>query len=140
MKSTSKRPKFFAIYKDFNSGEVEKFDVLSVIFNSFLTEKNTIKKKEFCVFEHKNKKLKYVPVRTKEQCEKYITDCLRYHFWSKCEWEFIIVDWPNRDTVDESRPVKIDVFDQLKPNIPVITDLVWNYIEPKVNKLIEKEK
>ena len=49
------------------------------------------------------------------------------------------LDWPYGDTINESRPVKIDVFDQLEPNIPVIADLVWNYIEPKIIKLIKKE-
>ena len=71
--------------------------------------------------------------------EKFIKQELRYHFWGKCEWEFVAIDWPHRDTIDESRPVKIDVFEQLKPNISVITDLVWNYIEPKLQKLIKKE-
>ena len=72
--------------------------------------------------------------------EEFIKLELRYHFWGKCEWEFIAIDWPNRDTIDESRPVKIDVYEQqLEPNISVITDLVWNYIEPKLQKLIKKE-
>ena len=131
----SKRPQFFFMYKEFNDGEMRPYDVLGVIFDNIFTAKGSIRK-DFHIFD---KKWNRIPVRTKEQLQKFITDTFRYHFWAKCEWEFIAIDWPYRDTIDESRPVKIDVFDQLKPNIPVITDLVWNYIEPKLTKLIEKE-
>ena len=136
MKQKRERPQFFAIYKDFNSGKIEKYDVLNVIFNTIFTEKGTFNTRSFHYFD---KKCNVLPVRTKEQLEEFIKLELRYHFWGKCEWEFIAIDWPNRDTIDESRPVKIDVYEQLEPNISVITDLVWNYIEPKLQKLIKKE-
>ena len=136
MKQKKERPQFFAIYKDFNSGKIEKYDVLNVIFNTIFTEKGTFNTRSFHYFD---KKCNVLPVRTKEQLEEFIKLELRYHFWGKCEWEFIAIDWPNRDTIDESRPVKIDVYEQLEPNISVITDLVWNYIEPKLQKLIKKE-
>ena len=136
MKQKKERPQFFALYKDFNSGKIEKYDVLNVIFNTIFTEKGTFNTRSFHYFD---KKCNVLPVRTKEQLEEVIKLELRYHFWGKCEWEFIAIDWPNRDTIDESRPVKIDVYEQLEPNISVITDLVWNYIEPKLQKLIKKE-
>ena len=136
MKQKKERPQFFAIYKDFNSGKIEKYDVLNVIFNTIFTEKGTFNTRSFHYFD---KKCNVLPVRTKEQLEEFIKLELRYHFWGKCEWEFIAIDWPNRDTIDESRPVKIDVYEQLEPNISVITDLVGNYIEPKLQKLIKKE-
>lgn len=136
MKQKKERPQFFALYKDFNSGKIEKYDVLNVIFNTIFTEKGTFNTRSFHYFD---KKCNVLPVRTKEQLEEFIKLELRYHFWGKCEWEFIAIDWPNRDTIEESRPVKIDVYEQLEPNISVITDLVWNYIEPKLQKLIKKE-
>ena len=136
MRQKKERPHFFAIYKDFNNGKIKKYDVLNVIFNTIFTEKGTFNIRSFHYFD---KKCNVLPVRTKEQLEEFIKLELRYHFWGKCEWEFIAIDWPNRDTIDESRPVKIDVYEQLEPNISVITDLVWNYIEPKLQKLIKKE-
>lgn len=132
----TERPQFFAMYKDFNNGKMKPYDVLGVVFDSILNSKGGIKNKEFHIYD---KDWKQIPVRTKEQLEEFIVDKFRYHFWAKCEWEFIAIDWPYGDTIDKSRPVKIDVFNQLEPNIPVITDLVWNYIEPKIIKLIEKE-
>lgn len=133
----TKRPQFFAMYKDFNNGKMKPYDVLGVVFDSILNSKGGIKNNEFHIYD---KYWKKIPVRTKEQLEEFIIDKFRYHFWAKCEWEFIAIDWPYGDTIDKSRPVKIDVFDQLEPNIPVITDLVWNYIEPKIIKLIAEGK
>ena len=46
----------------------------------------------------------------------------------------IIIDWPHRNTIKDSRPLKVDVYDQLKPNMELIVDLVGNYIEPKIKK------
>ena len=136
MRQKKERPHFFAIYKDFNNGKIKKYDVLNVIFNTIFTERGTFNTR---AFHYLDEKWNILPVRTKEQLEKFIKQELSYHFWGKCEWEFVVIDWPYRDTIDKSRPVKIDVFEQLEPNISVITDLVWNYIEPKLQKLIKKE-
>lgn len=136
MKKNNKRPQFFAVYKDFNDGKMKPYDVLYPVFNDMFTAKGEISKKHFFILDNKWNR---VDVRTKEQCAKFVEQELRYYFWSKCEWEFVAIDWPHRDTIDNSRPVKIDVYDQLEPNLPVIADMVWNYIEPKVKKLIEKE-
>ena len=131
-----KRPQFFALYKDFNDGKMKPYEVLGVVLDGILTSKGTIKNKDFCVYDNKWNR---IPVRTKKQLQEFITDKFRYHFWAKCEWEFVAIDWPHRDTIDESRPVKIDVYDQLEPNIPFITDVLWEYLVPKINKLILKE-
>ena len=136
MAKRTKRPQFFALYKNFNNGKIEPYEVLGTIFGSILTSKGAINDKKFYIW---NKKWEKVPVRTKNQLQEFIDNQFRYYFWAKCEWEYIALDWPYRDTIDESRPVKIDVYDQLKPNLPVITDIVWNYIEPKITKLIENE-
>lgn len=131
------RPQFFALHKDFNGGKVKPYDVLKIIFDQILTEKGSIDKKKFVIWDSDWNK---IPVRTKEQLESFIDRQCHYYFWARAEWEFVIIDWPYSESIDRSRPVKIDVYEQLKPNIPVITDLVWDYIEPKVRKLVEKEK
>lgn len=129
MGSKNKRPQFFAICKNFNDGKIEKYDVLNTLFNEILTSNNKIRK-DFCVYD--NKTYKPIPITTKEQCKEFVTRSLRYHFWAKCEWEFIAIDWPHRPTIEESRPVKVDVFSQLEPNIPIIIDIVWDYIKDKI--------
>ena len=130
------RPQFFAIEKDFNDGKLKSYDVLNYVFNRILTDRGAIRN-DFYVWD---KDFKRIPVRTKEQCAEFVEQVLRNMFWGRCEWEFVAIDWPYGSTIDKSRPVKLDVFGQLKPNLPVIVDLVWNYIEDKVQKLVEKEK
>ena len=126
--SKVKRPQFFAMEKDFNTGKVESYDVLGVIFDSILTAKGTIKNKNFYILDSK---WNQIPVRTKEQLQKFIEDKFRYHYWGKCEWEFIVSDWPPRDNPREK---KIDAFQQLMLNIDLITDLVWEDVEKKLKK------
>ncbi len=42
-----------------------------------------------------------------------------YYWWSKCEWELILTDWPTGKTER-----KIDVYYQVMMNIDVITELL----------------
>ena len=42
MKQKKERPQFFALYKDFNNGKIEKYDVLNVIFISLQKEVHLI--------------------------------------------------------------------------------------------------
>ena len=120
------------MHKDFNDGKMKPYNGLSAVFEDILTPKDRLVSKYFYIVDRNYKKVK---IRTKEQCAEYVKDKLMYHFWGNATWEFIAVDWPYRNTVDESRPVKIDVYEQLEPNLPIIVDLVWNYLEPKVAKL-----
>ena len=126
------RPKFYAMHKDFNDGEMKPYNVLSAVFEDILTPKDRLVSKYFYIVDRNYKKVK---IRTKEQCAEYVKDKLMYHFWGNASWEFIAIDWPYRKTIDESRPVKIDVYEQIEPNLSLIVDLVWNYLEPKVAKL-----
>lgn len=127
-----KKPSFYAFYKEFNTGAIKPIDVLEYIFDEILTERGAICKKHFFVYDDKT--YKPIPIKTKEQLAGRIRTILMYRFWSKCEWEMVIIDWPHRGTIKDSRPLKVDVYDQLKPNMELIVDLVWNYIEPKIKK------
>lgn len=126
------RPKFYAMHKDFNDGEMKPYNVLSAVFEDILTPKDRLVSKYFYIIDRNN--YKKVKIQTKEQCAEFVKDKLMYHFWGNATWEFVAIDWPYRNTIEKSRPVKIDVYEQLEPNLPLIVDLVWNYIEPKLNK------
>lgn len=125
------RPKFFVLNKDFNTGKLENIDVLKNFFSVVLTTSGKINKKNF---KYIDDNFKSCPVTNKEQLSELLTSYFRYHYWAKCEYEFLICDWPNRKKVDASRPIKIDVYNQIKINYQLVLDLVWNYIEPKINK------
>ncbi len=53
---------------------------------------------------------------------KEIDRVLRYYFWSKCEWEIILSDWPPSDKFKEE---KISIYDQIKLNYDVFIKYVW---------------
>ena len=59
---------------------------------------------------------------TREQFEEGVRKELIYHFWSKCEWEFVISEWPPNEKVDGS---KVDVFDQIWMNKDRFVDYLW---------------
>lgn len=131
------QPKFFVLYKDFNDGQIHKYDVLDSVFERILTPKGEISRKKFIHIYKINNEYKYSLISTKEELQELIEGVLMNRYWSRCEWEFIAVDWPYKDDglIESARPVKVDAYDFLKPNLPVITDLVWNYLEPKIKKL-----
>ena len=132
-----KQPEFFAMVKNFNTGEVEAYDVLRVVFDSILNSNGRIRKRKFYI-DKATYRWEDI-IKNKEMCDKFVKSTLMYHYWAKCEYEFIVIDWPYRDTIEKSRPVKIDVYEQLKPNLPVIADLVWNYISPKVKVKVKED-
>ena len=49
-----------------------------------------------------------------------------YYFWSKCEWEVVIIPWSAHT---EETKIKIDVYDQLKLNWDKFVDYVWSLKE-----------
>ena len=69
--------------------------------------------------------------------------------WAKCEWEFIAIDWPYRETVIPERdgdnddiisinhPKKVDVFSIIEPNLDLITDILWNALESEITKSVK---
>lgn len=59
-----------------------------------------------------------VPV-TFEEFKKFVQDQSQYQFWSRCEYEIILVDWPCQKTEE-----KWDVHDQIMMNLDIVTQLV----------------
>lgn len=67
---------------------------------------------------------------------------LMYYFWSKCECEIILTDWPTRfkidtekfdatkhdcrDFIDLEVAEKIDMYDQVMNNWQLVLDYVWD--------------
>ena len=59
---------------------------------------------------------------SKEEFAEKIDFELKYRYWSKCEWEIILSDWPPSNTFKKE---KIDVYDQIKLNWNIFVDYVW---------------
>lgn len=64
--------------------------------------------------------------KTFEEFKDFIEKQSLYMYWSRCEYEIILVDWPCQK-VEE----KWDVYDQIMMNIDVITDIVMKECKPK---------
>lgn len=58
---------------------------------------------------------------TEEQWREFITRSGMYMYWARCEYEIIILPWPNQD-----KHVKIDVWQQIENNIDLIIDILMN--------------
>ena len=56
-----------------------------------------------------------------EFCKNLRID-LAYYFWSKCEWEIIVTDWPRGE-----KSIKIDVYDQILMNWDIFCNYVWSH-------------
>ena len=123
-----KRIKFYVLYKEYNNGEMVSYDVMPSLYNSILNSNGTISKRSFRIYD--DKKNEYKQVSTKNELRKFIRNHFLYHYWGKCEWEFIASDWP--PTNRSNRDKKVDVYNQLEPNINLITDIVWEQIKDKL--------
>lgn len=139
-------PKFYAMYKT-SYGEMRNIDVIPYLLDGMLNSNGTISKKNFRIFCEKT--LEYVPVTDKKTFRTFIRNNAIYYFWSKCEWEFIAINWPYRETVIPERdgddadlisinhPKKVDVFSIIEPNLDLITDILWNVFENKITNSVK---
>ena len=60
----------------------------------------------------------------KEQFIEQVRRSLMYYYWSKCEWEIVISDFPpHPDFPDE----KVDIYDQIRLNWNVFVDYLWEH-------------
>lgn len=98
---------FFVLEFEWNSRKVTHVDILPLF------------RKEWEGREFDRQKVKSV-----SDLEEWITRIARYYFWSKCEWEFMVGPWPYREDFPGDELQKIDVYFQIKENIPVIAKLL----------------
>lgn len=124
-----KRFSFYVMMKDFNTGKIEYYDVMPSLYGSIFNQNGTLSKSKFYVY---GKDYKMKPITTKSELKIFVDSHFRYCYWAKCEWEFIVRDWPSRK--EKERDVKVDVYEQLKPNIDLIVDMLWNQIKEKLKK------
>ena len=89
---------FNVIVYNFNTKKFEPYDIMP-----------------YLVDRYKRLKAKDRPLSLK----KFIENEARYQWWSRCEYEIILSDWPPHG-VEE----KWDVFKQIMMNIDVIRDIL----------------
>ena len=132
-----------------------------MIWNVYRENVNTKRIEIYNIFEHasfrKDAEEAYATCKTKDEFVEQLRKSLMYYFWSKCEWEVIITDWPTHISINElerlqdkctkhfnqwgsipyslgvNLPVaeKIDVYDQVKLNWSAFVDYTWYTLKAK---------
>lgn len=97
---------FNVINFDFNSKEFESYDVMPYLIGCY---KNVKRKKE-CP-------------KTFEDFKKFVESKSMYMYWSRCEYEIILVDWPCGHNQH-----KIDIHYQIMMNIDIVTDILMKNV------------
>lgn len=140
-----------------------------MIWNVYRENVNTKRIETYNIFEHasfrKDVEEAYATCRTKDEFVEQLRKSLMYYFWSKCEWEVIITDWPTHIAGSEverlgrefknysttygryphslgvNLPIaeKIDVYDQVRLNWSTFVDYTWYTLKAKALVEILKE-
>ena len=96
----------------------QKFELYDVIPYLVRTYKDLKKSKS---------KQKYNPLPvTFDEFKKFIKDESLYQWWSRCEYEIVLVDWPC-----QKHEEKWDVYDQIMMNLDTITEIVMESVKAK---------
>lgn len=128
-------PKFYVLHKPFHQSKVVPVDVLECLWADITTPKGNLSKPKIL------KELKFTKSyrivgnpnpTTRDLLTQWVRLKLMHRYWSKCEAEHVLVDWPQPNKVDNGYPVKVDIFASIEPNLPLITDLVYNAIKFKL--------
>lgn len=93
---------FYVLNWETNSHKVEHYDIMPYLIECF----EKIKKKT----ERPS---------TFEEFKKFITDNSMYMYWSRCQYEILISDFPNKKYQE-----KIDIHDQIMMNLGVIARIL----------------
>jgi hypothetical protein len=140
-----------------------------MIWHVYRENINTKRIEIYNIFEHasfrKDIEEAYATCKTKDEFVEQLRKSLMYYFWSKCEWEVIITDWPTHISLREvdrlqdekneyyekwghlphslgvNLPVaeKIDVYDQVRLNWSAFVDYTWYTLKAKALAEILKE-
>ena len=110
---------FNVIIYDFNRKKFVSYDVIPYLVDCYYER----------IERHKKyPKVEYYKVpKTFNEFKDFVKKESQYRFWSRSEYEIILIDWPCQ--VHEE---KWDVFDQIKMNIEVITKIVMEGIQKKI--------
>ena len=96
---------WFVYIENINARRIEKYNIFN--HSGFLDDcKNALNK-----FSN-----------DKESFLRVVRSSLRYYYWSKCEWEIVLSDWPPSETFKKE---KIDVYSQVVLNWDIFSEYIW---------------
>lgn len=91
---------FNVIWFNHMSNKFEKYDIIPYLINCY------------------NKKEKLNKNSSFEEIKKFILSESSYQWWSRCEYEIILENWPT-----QKYNQKIDIHQQIEMNIDIITEI-----------------
>lgn len=97
---------FYVINYNINKQEFVKYDIIPYLLNRYEELKD--KPNDF------------------DGIKEHILKWSKYHWWARCEYEILLVDWPCKLITE-----KWDIYDQIEMNIDVITNVFINIINNK---------
>ena len=116
---------FYVLNFDINAHKVEKYDVIPYLVDKYVELRNILKRRK--------KYFKKLP-KTFEEFKQFVEDEGKYQWWSRCQYEIIISDWPCQKYEE-----KWDVWDQIEMNLDLVTKCFIESI-PKPRTRKKKEQ
>lgn len=129
---------FNVINFNFNAKKFEAYDVIPYLvreyyeqierYNTAKLELEAAKTEGEIKIAKSNLDYWKVP-QTFDEFKQFVKDRAQYQFWSRCEYEIILVDWPCQKTEE-----KWDVYDQIMMNLDIVTQIVMEETVPCVTE------
>ena len=106
----------------------EMIKMKDMVWNVYVESFNQKEIVPYNIFTHYgfNEDVKKIYKKYKNDFETFseeVKTSLMYYFWSKCEWEIILSDWPSSPTSPIEK--KVDVYDQVMLNWDIFIQYVW---------------
>lgn len=124
---------FNVINFNFNAKRFEAYDVIPYLVSAYneQVERNNTALSDFQSakteqeIELAKSNLQYWKIpKTFDEFKDFIKKESQYQFWSRCEYEIILVDWPCQKIED-----KWDVYDQIMMNLDTVTEILMKCVE-----------
>ena len=106
-----KKQQFNVLIVNINTNKIEPYDILPYLRRCY---DETIERNQ------SNPDYWKIPVSLEDWIDFVDRRC-KYQYWARCEYEFLIHDWPCQ-TFNK----KIDVDDQVKMNLEIIANRLYN--------------
>ena len=113
-------------FEDFNGRQIVTRNIFQLSFTFFQNcQKNYKKNKD-----------------NREEFFEQMRKDLMYSYWSRCEYEVIISDWPpvKPECSQKSCAIKVDIYDQVMLNWEPFCDYVWTHKDDFKVKRTRKKK
>lgn len=123
---------FNVINFDFNAQKFEAYDVIPHLVRAYNEQ---VERNNTALFDLRSARteqevelaksnLQYWKIpKTFDEFKDFVKKESQYQFWSRCEYEIILVDWPCQKTEE-----KWDVYDQIMMNLDIVTQIVMDSI------------